>query len=75
MGRIRKPENPTPQKTNNRIEDLVGNEENEYLVPDPNRIMIAITNELSDTHKKSLKEEIMDKITEKLMEKLQGTVN
>jgi hypothetical protein len=43
----------------------VGNEENEYLVPDPSRTMINITNELNDAHKKkSLKEKIMD---EKLM--------
>jgi hypothetical protein len=50
----------------------VENEENEYLVPDPNRTMINITNAHSDTHKKkSLKKEIMDGITEKLMEKLQ----
>jgi hypothetical protein len=45
--------NPTPsQKTNNSTEDLVGNEENEYPVPYPNRTMINITNELSDAHKK-----------------------
>jgi hypothetical protein len=37
--------------------------------------MINITNELSDTHKIALNEEIVDKITEKLMEKLQATVN
>jgi hypothetical protein len=30
----------------------MGNEENEYPVPDPNRTMIKITNELSDIHKK-----------------------
>jgi hypothetical protein len=30
------------------------NEENEYPVPDPNRTMIHITNELNDTHKKNL---------------------
>jgi hypothetical protein len=53
------------------MEDLVGNEENEYPVPDPNKTMI---NELSDAHKKSLKEEIMDKIPAKLMEKLQVMV-
>jgi hypothetical protein len=29
----------------------VGNE-NEYPVPDPNKTMINVTNELSDTHKK-----------------------
>jgi hypothetical protein len=32
--------------------------------------MINITNELSDAHKKSHKEKIMDEITEILMEKL-----
>jgi hypothetical protein len=52
----------------------VGNEENEYPVPDPNRTMINITNELSDFHRKSLKEKIMDEIIEKLMEKLQDMV-
>jgi hypothetical protein len=30
----------------------VGNEENQYLAPDPNKTMIDITNELSDTHEK-----------------------
>jgi hypothetical protein len=52
MGR-RRQANCTPQK-NNSIEDLVGNEENEYLAPDPKTI-INVTNELSDTHKKTLK--------------------
>jgi hypothetical protein len=66
MRRRRKPGNPTPQKTNNSIEDLVGKEENEYLTPDPNTTLIIINNELSDTHKKSVKEEIMGEITEKL---------
>jgi hypothetical protein len=32
--------------------------------------MINVTNELSDIHKKSLKEEIMEEETEKLMEKI-----
>jgi hypothetical protein len=74
MGR-RRPGNPTLQKTNSLIEDLVGKEENEYPVPDHNITMINIINELSNTQKKSLKEEIMDEITEKLMEKLQDMVN
>jgi hypothetical protein len=47
----------------------VVNEENEHPVPDPNRTMINITNEFGDTHKKSLKEKIMDDITEKLLAK------
>jgi hypothetical protein len=49
--RTRRQGNPTPQKNNNSIEDLVGNKENKYLVPDPNTTMINITNELSDVHK------------------------
>jgi hypothetical protein len=53
----------------------VESEENEHPVPDPNRTMINITNELSDTDKKCLKEEIMDEIYEKLMEKLQDMFN
>jgi hypothetical protein len=44
--------NSPHQKNNNQIEDLVGKEENEYLVPDPNRTMINITNMLSGVHKK-----------------------
>jgi hypothetical protein len=44
MVRRRRPGNPTPQKTNNSIEDLVKNEENEYPVLDPNRTRTNITN-------------------------------
>jgi hypothetical protein len=29
----------------------VGNEENEYPVPDPNRMMLNMTNELNDVYK------------------------
>jgi hypothetical protein len=53
----------------------VVNEENKYPVPEPNRPMIKITSELSEAHKKSLKEKIMDKVNEKFKEKLQDTVN
>jgi hypothetical protein len=45
--------NSYPQKTNNSIEDLVGNEENEYPVTDTNTTMININNELCNIHKKS----------------------
>jgi hypothetical protein len=37
--------------------------------------MINVTNELNDTHKKSLKEEIMEEITKKLMRKKLDMVN
>jgi DNA-binding protein YbaB len=53
----------------------VGNEENKYLVPDPNKTMINVTNEGNDIYKISLKMEIMEEIIEKLMEKLQDIVN
>jgi hypothetical protein len=36
--------------TNDSIEDLVGNE-SEYPPLDPNRMMINMSNELSDIHK------------------------
>jgi hypothetical protein len=51
MGRRRRDGNHTPQK-NNSIEDSVGNEENGYPVPDPNKTMINVTKEPSDTYKK-----------------------
>jgi hypothetical protein len=51
MGR-RRPGNPPHQKNKNTIEDLVGNEENKYLVPDPKRMMLIITNEPKDVDKK-----------------------
>jgi hypothetical protein len=51
MGR-RRDRNHTPQK-NNSIEDSVGNEENGYPVPDPNKTMINVTEETSDAHKKN----------------------
>jgi hypothetical protein len=73
MGRRRRQGNS--EKHNNSIEDLLGNEENEYPIPDPNRKIISITSKLSDVHQKSLKEEIIDKFIEKFMEKLLNTVN
>jgi hypothetical protein len=46
----------------------VGNEQNGYPFPDNhNKTMINVTSKASDTHKKSIKEEIMDEVTEKLM--------
>jgi hypothetical protein len=44
VGRKRTEGNYTPQQ-NNSMEDLVGNEENGYPVPDPNKTMITISNE------------------------------
>jgi hypothetical protein len=52
----------------------VGNEENEYSFPDPKSIMISMTTEPNDIHKKSLKEEILGELIETLMEKLQEMI-
>jgi cell division ATPase FtsA len=53
----------------------VGNEENGYQVPDLNKTMINVTKEPSDTHIKTLNEEILEDITEKFMEKILDIVN
>jgi hypothetical protein len=68
MGR-RRDGNHSPQK-NNSIQDSVGNEENGYPVSDPNKTMINVTMEPSNTNKKILKEEILEEITEKFIEKI-----
>jgi hypothetical protein len=48
----------------------VGNEENGYPVSDLNKTMINVIKEPSDTHIKTIKEEILENITEKFMEKI-----
>jgi hypothetical protein len=56
------------------MDDLVRNEENEYPVPNPNRMMISMSSELNDVHKELLKEELKNEFIEILMEKLQEKV-
>jgi hypothetical protein len=53
----------------------MGNEENGYTAPDPNKTMINGTKEPNDIHKKTFKEEILDEISEKFMEKILDMVN
>jgi predicted transcriptional regulator len=53
----------------------VGNEENGQSVPDLKETMINVTNDPSDTHIKTLKEEILEDITETFMEKILDMVN
>jgi hypothetical protein len=55
---------------NNSIQDSGENEENGYLVPELNKTMINVTKELSNAHKKILKEEIWEEISEKFMEEI-----
>jgi hypothetical protein len=60
MERRKSQGNTTPHKTNNLIEDLVGNE---YLVADPSR-MISVSNELCDVHNDMLKEDLKKDLIE-----------
>jgi cell division ATPase FtsA len=48
---------------------------NRYPAPDLNKTMINVTREPSDTHIKTLKEEILEDITEKFMEKILDMVS
>jgi hypothetical protein len=53
----RRDRNHCPQKKNS-IQDSVGNEENGYQVPDPNKTKINVIKKPSEAHNKTLKEEI-----------------
>jgi hypothetical protein len=48
MGRRKSDGKHSPQKNNQR-QDSEGNEKNGYPVPDPNKTMINVTKEPSDT--------------------------
>jgi uncharacterized protein involved in exopolysaccharide biosynthesis len=71
MGR-RRQGNSTPQKNNNSIEDLLGNEGNEYLIPDPKRKIINMANELKEELKNEYSEIIREKLQEKVKENIQN---
>jgi hypothetical protein len=59
--------NHPPQK-NNSLQGSVGNEENGYPIPDPNKTMINVIKEPRNTHQKTLKEEITEKFMEKILD-------
>jgi hypothetical protein len=58
------------KKKKSLIQDSEANEENRYPVHDPNKTMINDTKELSDAHKSTLKEEMVQEATENFMEKV-----
>jgi hypothetical protein len=60
---------------NNLIQDLEGNEENRYSVPDSNKIKVNDTKEPNNVHKNIFKEEILQVITVNFMEMLLDKVN
>jgi molecular chaperone DnaK (HSP70) len=74
MGRCKRDGNHSPHK-NNLIHDSEGNEENGYPVPDSNKTKINYAKEPNETHKDTLKEEILQVITENFMEMLLDMVN
>jgi hypothetical protein len=65
--------NSPPQ--NNLIQDLEGNEENGYAVPNSNKTNMKDAKEPNHAHKNTLKEEILKVITENFMEMLLDMVN
>jgi hypothetical protein len=73
MGRTRRMGTTLLKK--NSMLDSMGNEENAYPVPDPKKSKINVTREPSNTHKNTLKEEILYENTEKFMEKILDMVN
>jgi ElaB/YqjD/DUF883 family membrane-anchored ribosome-binding protein len=74
MGRQKKDGNHSPPQ-NKLVQDLEGNEENGYLVPDANKTNIDYPKEPNEAHKNTLKEEIWQEITENFMEMLLNKVN
>jgi predicted nuclease with TOPRIM domain len=52
----------------------LGNKENDYSIPDSNRMMINMANEFNNIHKEFLKQDIKNELIEILMEKLQEMV-
>jgi disulfide oxidoreductase YuzD len=69
IGRRTKDGNHSPQKKKkNSMEYLVGSEENRYPISDSPKTVINVTKEPSDTHKKTLKEEISEKFMEKILD-------
>jgi hypothetical protein len=74
MGRQKRDGNYSPLK-NKLIQDSEGNKENRYLVPDSNKTKINDAKEPNNSHKNSLKEEILQVITENFMEMLLDMVN
>jgi hypothetical protein len=60
-GKKKKGWKPLSSKINS-IQDSVGNEENGYPVANLNKTMINVIKEPSDSHIKTLKEEILEEI-------------
>jgi hypothetical protein len=55
---------------NNLTQNLEGNEENRYPVPDSNKTKVNDTKEPNNVHKNILKKDILQVITESFMEKI-----
>jgi hypothetical protein len=60
---------------NNLNQDSEGNEENGYIVLDSNKTKINYAKEPNESHRNTMKEEILHVITENFMEMLLAMVN
>jgi hypothetical protein len=74
MGRQKRYGNHFPPK-NKLVQDLEGNEENRYPVPDYKKTKKNYTKEPNVAHKNTLKEEILQLINENFIEMLLDVVN
>jgi hypothetical protein len=74
MGRRKRDGNNSPPQ-NKLVQYSEGNEENGYPVPDSNKTKINYLKEPKETHKNTLKEEILQEITENFMEMSLDKVN
>jgi hypothetical protein len=66
--------NHSPPK-NKLVQDLKGNEENRYPVPDSNKTKIDYWKEPNEAYKNTLNKEILQEITENFLEMLLNKVN
>jgi hypothetical protein len=74
MGRRKRNGNHSSPK-NKLVQDLEGNEENGYSVPNSNKTKIDYPKEPNEAHKNNLKEAILQEINENFMEMLLDRVN
>jgi hypothetical protein len=74
MGRRKREGNHYPQK-NKVLQDLERNKENRYSDPDSNKTKINYTKEPNESHKNTLKEDILQVINENFIQMLLDIVN
>jgi hypothetical protein len=74
MGRRKRDGNHSPQKKKKLMQVSEANEKYGYSAPDPNKTKTNDNKELSNAHKNTLKEEILQVVTANFMEKIRDMV-